>query len=113
MADGESAPAPYKSARHQGAVCVVARLEAAVGAEAALGRALGAFAAVVRAEETACTSYYVTHHAGAPTHFAVHVRFADWAAFKAHPETPHMARALPRISALLAAPMALEIFFEV
>lgn len=113
MADGESAPAQHKSARHEGAVCVVARLEAVAGAEAALERMLGAFAALVRAEETACTSYYVTRHAGAAQHFAVHVRFKDWAAFKAHAETPHMERALPRISAALAAPVSLEIFFEV
>lgn len=113
MPDGESAPAQGKSARHHGAICVVARLEAARGAEGNLERALAAFAAIVRAEEPACTSYYVTRHAGAPEHFAVHARFADWAAFKAHAETPHMQRALPRISAALAAAVALEIFFEV
>ena len=113
MADGQDAPARLKPTRHHGAVCVVARLEAAPGAEAVLERALGAFANAVRGEEAGCTSYYVTRHIGAPEHFAVHARFADWAAFKAHAETPHMERALPRITAALAAPMGLEIFFEV
>jgi quinol monooxygenase YgiN len=50
---------------------------------------------------------------GSPEHFAVHARFQDWSAFEGHAETPHLKRAMPRINALLASPLALEIYLEV
>ena len=37
----------------------------------------------------------------------------DWTAFKDHADTPHLKRAMPRINALLASPLALEIYLEV
>jgi quinol monooxygenase YgiN len=43
----------------------------------------------------------------------VHAHFADWRAFKDHAETAHLKRVLPRINALLAAPIAMEIYLEV
>jgi quinol monooxygenase YgiN len=55
----------------------------------------------------------VTRAIGSPHHFAVHARFADWSAFKGHAETPHLERALPRLNALLASPIAMEIYFEI
>lgn len=113
MADGEVAPSQHKAARHQGAVCVIARLRAHAGAQSELERRLMALANVVRAEEPRCTHYSVLRPMGEPHGFAVHARFADWAAFKAHAETPHMEAALPRLTAELAAPVALEIFLEV
>jgi len=113
MADGEDAPAQLKAARHAGAVCVVARLEADVAGAATLERVLGRLAAAVAGDEPRCTSFYVTRPIGAPLHFAVHARFTDWAAFKAHAETAHMTHALAGIRPALAAPMALEIFFEI
>jgi len=113
MADGADEPSKHKRARHQGAVCVVARLEAAAGAADAVAKELAGFAQAVRAGEAGCTSYYVTHSIGAPQHFAAHARFCDWAAFKAHAETAHMEAALARITPRLAAPVSLEIFLEV
>ena len=113
MADGEDAPSQRKPARHEGAVCVTARLEASAGAQTVLEEALGAFAAAVRGEEPACTTYYITRAIGADRHFAGHARFIDWAAFKAHAETPHMTHLLARLTPALAAPVALEIFLEI
>jgi quinol monooxygenase YgiN len=67
----------------------------------------------VRADEGDCLSYVATRAMGTAEHFVVHARFAGWAGFRAHAETPHMARLLPRLNALLAAPLAMEIFLEV
>ncbi|HRK65356.1 MAG TPA: antibiotic biosynthesis monooxygenase [Terricaulis sp.] len=113
MADGEDAPAQRKPARHLGAVCVTVRLEAELGGETTVEQALAHFASAVRAEEPGCTSYYLSRQIGSNRHFAVHARFADWAAFNAHAETPHMEHALARLTPALAAPVALEIFLEV
>jgi len=113
MADGADEPNKRRRARHQGAVCMVARLEALSEDAEDIAEALAAFAAAVRASEPGCTSYYVTHSIGAPQHFAAHARFLDWAAFKAHGETPHLERALARVTPGLASPLALEIFLEV
>jgi quinol monooxygenase YgiN len=112
MADGEDSP-KSKSARHAGPVCVVARFEALPGADAALEQSLRAFSLDVRRAEAGCTAYAVTRMIGSPSHFAVHARFADWAAFSGHAKTEHMERALPALTAGLAAPVALEIFLEV
>jgi quinol monooxygenase YgiN len=113
MADGENPLSQRKAARHQGAVCVIVRLEAAPGADASLARMLNRLAASVIGEEPGCTSYYVTRQIGSPLHFAVHARFADWAAFEAHAETAHMERVLPCLTGVLATPVALEIFLEI
>jgi quinol monooxygenase YgiN len=50
---------------------------------------------------------------GSRRHFVVHARFVDWRAFQRHAETPHFNRMLPRLTALLAAPVSMEIFLEV
>lgn len=98
--------------RANGAVCVIIRAEAQEGAEEALEALLSDFAYEVRAAERGCTSYVVSHALGAPRHFAAHVRFADFGAFKRHGVTPHMTRTMPRLNALLASPVSLEIFVE-
>lgn len=67
----------------------------------------------VRADEPGCESYTVTRAMGSQAHFAVHARFSDWRAFEAHAETPHIVRLRARLNALLAAPIAMEIFLEV
>jgi quinol monooxygenase YgiN len=74
---------------------------------------LSDFAHRVRAEEAGCTSYVITRPLGSRQHFAVHAHFDGWDAFRAHAETEHMQRALPRLTACLAAPVAMEIFLEV
>lgn len=113
MADGEDAPSQRRPARHLGAVCVTARLEAQPGAELQVEQGLAHFASAVRAEEPGCTSYYISRQIGSNRHFAVHARFADWSAFNVHAETPHMEYALARLTPALSAPVALEIFLEV
>jgi quinol monooxygenase YgiN len=50
---------------------------------------------------------------GSQRHFVVHARFVDWRAFRAHAETPHFNRMLPRLTSLLASPVSMEIFLEV
>jgi quinol monooxygenase YgiN len=97
----------------QGAVCAVVRAETQAGLGAEFASILSDLAHKVRNEEDGCTSYFVTHAMGSPDHFAVHARFEDWTAFKEHAETPHLKRAMPRISPLLASPLALEIYLEV
>ena len=67
----------------------------------------------VRAEEAGCDSYTVTRAMGSQAHFAVHARFLDWSAFEEHAETPHLNRLMPRLNALLASPISMEIFLEV
>lgn len=96
-----------------GAVCAVVRAETRPGADEQFEALLQDLAFRVRAEEPACLSYVVTRLMGSRALFAVHARFSDWDAFKAHPETDHVSRMLPRLNALLAAPLSLEIFFEV
>jgi quinol monooxygenase YgiN len=113
MADGEDAPSQRKSARHQGPLCVVARLETRIGAERSVQAALQKLARAVRAEEVGCTGFHLTRPLGTAGHFVVHARFSDWRAFEAHAETAHMECALAHITPELTAPMALEIFLEV
>jgi quinol monooxygenase YgiN len=102
-----------KRAKTTTPVCVVIRAEARPGAEAELSGLLADFAFKVRAGERGCLAYVVTHELGAPTRFAAHARFADWAAFERHAVTPHMNRAMARLNALLATPVSLEIFLEI
>src|SRR5512147_31905 len=97
-----------KTARHEGPVCVIARAEVFAGRDDEFEFLLSDMALQVKAHEKACTSYSVTRQLGSRTHFAIHVRFVNWAAFKAHPETPHMERLLARLSPMLAAPISLE-----
>jgi quinol monooxygenase YgiN len=66
----------------------------------------------VRSDEPGCDSYIVTRAMGSSAHFAVHARFSDWAAFEAHADSAHITRLGPRLKALLASPIAMEIFLE-
>jgi quinol monooxygenase YgiN len=104
---------PQRKKAPQGAVCTVVRVETRNGAAAEFAALLSDLAHSVRAEEDGCTSYVVTRAIGSPQHFAVHARFSDWRAFEGHAETPHLKRLLPRINALLASPIAMEIYLEV
>lgn len=94
-------------------VCAVFRAETKPGAEEDFAALIGDLAWHVRNEEPACTSYVVTHAMGSPSHFAIHARFEDWRAFESHPDSAHMAKLMPRLSALLVAPLAIEIYLEV
>jgi quinol monooxygenase YgiN len=97
----------------RGAICAIVRAETRDGAGAEFMALLSDLAHRVRAEEERCVSYVVTRAMGSPQHFAVHARFADWTAFEDHAETAHLKRLLPRINALLASPIAMEIYLEV
>lgn len=94
-------------------VCAIFRAETKPGADEDFAALLDDLAWHVRNEEPACTSYVVTRAMGSPSHFAIHARFEDWAAFEAHPDSAHMAKLMPRLSALLASPLAMEIYLEV
>ena len=94
------------------AVCVIVRAEARSGSGEELALLLAGLAVRVRAEEAGCSSYVVTRVMGSSEHFAVHARFTSWDAFEAHAETAHLARVLPRLTALLAAPISMELFLE-
>ena len=89
------------------------RAETLPGADADFAALIGDLAWHVRNEEAGCESYVVTRAMGSLEHFVIHARFDDWRAFEAHADTPHMARLMPRLSALLAAPLAMEIYLEV
>jgi quinol monooxygenase YgiN len=106
-------PQRRKSTPPEGAICAVVRVQAREGTGSDFAALLNDLAYSVRADEDGCTSYVVTRAMGSPEHFAVHARFADWGAFEGHAETAHLKRLMPRINALLAAPMAMEIFLEV
>jgi quinol monooxygenase YgiN len=93
-------------------VCVIVRAEAHPGADEKLASLLADLAVRVDADEPECLSYVVTRMIGSSEHFAVHARFASWEAFEAHAETPHLSRVLPRLTALLAAPISMELFLE-
>jgi quinol monooxygenase YgiN len=94
------------------AVCVVIRAQARVGSDEEIASLLADLAVRVRADEPECISYVVTRMIGSSEHFAVHARFASWDAFNAHAETPHLSRVLPRLTALLATPISMELFLE-
>lgn len=93
-------------------VCVVVRLESRYGEDRKLAALMEDFALRVRDEEPDCTSHVVTRTIGSREHFAAHAHFSSWDAFNAHAETLHLARVLPRLTALLAAPISMEIFLE-
>lgn len=86
------------------------RAEALIGADEDVQDLLHDLARRVRAEEPGCHSYLVTRQMGSREHFAVHARFDSWDTFNAHAETAHLARALPRLTSLLATPVSMEIF---
>ena len=94
-------------------LCVIIRAEAKPGADGDVEALLCDLAYQVCADEPGCAAYVVTRSMGSTEHFAVHARFADWEAFNAHAETAHLARVLPRLTALLATPISMEIFAEV
>lgn len=97
----------------KGAVCALVRAQARQGAGAEIAALLNDLAYAVREDDSGCTAYVVTRMMGSPDHFAVHARFADWAAFEDHAENEHLRRLMPRINALLASPFSMEIFLEV
>ena len=88
------------------------RAQSRVGADEELASLLAELASRVRADEPECTSYVVTRMMGSNEHFAVHARFSSWDAFNAHAETPHLSRVLPRLPALLATSISMELFLE-
>jgi quinol monooxygenase YgiN len=95
------------------AVCAVVRAEVRPGAGDVFEALLRDFAEEVAADEPGCASYVVTRTFGSRTHFAVHARFLGWPGFRAHGETEHAKRLLPRLTALLAAPISMELFLEI
>lgn len=95
------------------AVCAVLRAETHNGADAEFEALMADLAHAVRADEPGCSSYVVTRAMGSTAHFAVHARFADWDAFEDHADTAHLKRLMPRLSALLAQPLSMEIFLEI
>lgn len=105
-------PDQQKKLAH-GEICAVVRVETRDGVGQECAALLSDLAHSVRAEEDGCTSYTVTRVMGSPLHFAVHARFQTWDAFKGHAETAHLKRLLPRINALLAAPIEMELYLEV
>jgi quinol monooxygenase YgiN len=95
------------------AVCAVVRAEVRPGASDVFEALMTDFANEVEHAEPGCSSYTVTRTFGSRAHFAAHARFQDWAAFRAHGETAHAKRVLPRLTALLATPISVELFLEV
>lgn len=95
------------------AVCAVLRAETRIGADGEFEALMNDLAHAVRTEEPGCSSYVVTRAMGSKAHFAVHARFNDWDAFEDHADTAHLKRLMPRLSALLAQPLSMEIFLEI
>jgi quinol monooxygenase YgiN len=95
------------------AVCAILRAETRPGADAEFAILLNDLADNVRASEPGCDSYIATRVMGSRAHFAVHARFSDWDAFERHADTEHFSRLMPRLTALLAAPVSMELFLEV
>mgnify|MGYP000846229771 CR=1 FL=1 len=94
-------------------VCAVLRAETHPGLDEEFAALMRDFAYEVRDGEVGCDSYVVTRMIGSRNHFAVHAQFADMDAVERHAETSHMARAMPRLNALLATPISMEIFVAV
>jgi len=91
-------------------VCVLLHYAGREDAEQSLRSLLSEFVHQASNEEPGLLSYVVTQAMGLSNHFVVHAQFVDWSAFEAHAETPHMQRFLPRLKALLAAPISMELF---
>src|SRR5262249_22760437 len=94
-------------------VCALVRAETRPGVDEEFEALMRDFSHRVQAEEPGCAAYVVTRMIGSRTHFAVHAHFADMDAFKDHAETEHLKRAMPQLTALLAAPVSMEIFVAV
>lgn len=91
-------------------VCVLLHYAGKEHSERDLRALLADFVEQARGEEPGVLSYVVTQALGSATHFVVHAQFSDWSAFEAHAETQHMRRFLPRLTALLAAPISMELY---
>lgn len=87
--------------------------EAKQGADEACEALLADLAHRVRTDEAGCEAYVVTRALGETARFVIHARFTDWRAFEEHADTTHMSRIMPRLSALLASPLAMELFLEI
>ncbi|MBC7768748.1 MAG: antibiotic biosynthesis monooxygenase [Phycisphaerales bacterium] len=94
-------------------VCAVLKAETHPGLDEDFETLLRDFASEVRDAEIGCDSYVVTRMIGSRNHFAVHAQFTNMEAFERHADTKHLAEAMPRLSAMLAAPLSMEIFFAV
>jgi quinol monooxygenase YgiN len=94
-------------------VCALMRAQTRPGADQEVEALLRDLSLEVRAGEPGCAAYVVTRVLGSRSHFAIHAQFADMEAFEQHAETEHLKRAMPRLSALLAAPLSMELFFAV
>jgi quinol monooxygenase YgiN len=92
---------------------MIVRAETREGCDEQVAALLRQVAERVREREPECWSYVVTRLIGSREHFAVHARFSSFAAFNAHAETPHLTDALPRLAAMLATPISMEIFVEI
>lgn len=112
MGLADSKTAREVNARSNSGVCAIMRAEVRSGRDEEFAALLGDLAHQVRADESGCTSYVVTRMMGSPNHFAVHAQFRDWRAFEGHADTEHLARIMPRLVAMLAAPLSMEIFVE-
>jgi quinol monooxygenase YgiN len=112
MGWAEPSQAQAATAARPRAVCAVLRAEAREGVDKLFQGLLSDLAHRVRAEEIGCESYVVTRAMGSSEHFVIHARFSDWASFEGHPDTPHFKRFMPRLNALLASPVAMEIYLE-
>jgi quinol monooxygenase YgiN len=94
-------------------VCVLLHYVGKANEEASLHALLAAFARDACNEEPGLLSYVVSQAMGSASHFVVHAQFIDWSAFEAHAETAHMRRLLPQLTALLGAPISMELFLGV
>jgi len=94
-------------------ICAVLKAETHPGFDEEFEALMRDFAYQVRDGEIGCDSYVVTRMMGSRNHFAVHAQFSNLDAFERHADTLHMAKAMPRLSALLAAPISMEIFLAV
>lgn len=94
-------------------VCALMRAHTHPGADGEVEALLRDLSHQVRAGEPGCEAYVVTRVLGSRSHFAIHAQFADMTAFERHAETEHLKQAMPRLSALLAAPLSMELFFAV
>ena len=94
-------------------MCAVMRAETRPGSDEEFEALMRDLAFQVRSEEPGCAAYVVTRMIGSRNHFAVHARFDDMAAFNGHAATEHLQAAMPRLNALLTAPVSMEIFFAV
>lgn len=98
---------------HSPGICAIMRAETHPGHDQEFERLIRAFADEVRDGEVGCDSYVVTRVMGSRTQFAVHAQFTNMEAFERHADTEHLQAAMPRLSALLATPISMEIFFAV